>query len=658
MRLLYGKQDFRDGVRGQESCWLLTNGLGGFSSQNLIGGASRNDHAVLMACTVPPNQRWNLIHRLEEVLTVQGCNVHLSSQRFADAPEEEGWKHLSCVEVDGLPRWRYQTQGVQVEKVLALDWEQNTLVVRYEVENESGSACALTVTPWLQFVPKGRDLDPGQPFVFRDHAVDSAGLRMRLFTNGRVEPLAIRFQTLQYDYDVCDGRRAQGLTAANHRIRFTLSDGGRRKLEIVYSLEENVPSASSILRGAQRRLRRLEKQSGLYHPAARQLAVSADAFIVQRQSTGAKTILAGYPFFEDWGRDTMIALPGCTLTTGRFEDARSILETFLEHERGGLMPNLFPEGGHEPLYNTVDAALLFVNCVWLYVQRTEDWEFVRRAWPVMKRIVESYRHGTDYGIHMDSDGLIAAGQDLDQVTWMDVRIGEILPTPRHGKPVEINAYWYNALRILEHLAPRMEESGEEYAALAEQVRESFAREFWMEEKGALRDLVSGGPEDVQIRCNQIWAVSMPFSMLSAEQEKQVVHTVLRELYTPVGLRTLSPCDPSFHPTYGGEQEQRDLAYHQGTVWPFPLGAFYLSYLKVNNYTLRAVKQVREWLDALIPALREGCAGQLPEIYDGENPTASRGCFAQAWSVGELLRVYEALERPQARESGEKARKDR
>ena len=345
MRLLYGKQDFRDGVRGQESCWLLTNGLGGFSSQNLIGGASRNDHAVLMACTVPPNQRWNLIHRLEEVLTVQGRNVHLSSQRFAGAPEEEGWKHLSCVEVDGLPRWRYQTQGVQVEKMLALDWEQNTLVVRYEVENESGSACALTITPWLQFVPKGQDLDPGQPFVFRDHAVESAGLRMRLFTNGRVEPLALRFQTLQYDYDVCDGRRAQGLTAANHRIRFTMSDGGRRKLEIVYSLEENVPSASSILRGAQRRMRRLEKQCGLHHPAARQLAVSADAFIVQRQSTGAKTILAGYPFFEDWGRDTMIALPGCTLATGRFEDARSILETFLEHERGGLMPNLFPEGG-------------------------------------------------------------------------------------------------------------------------------------------------------------------------------------------------------------------------------------------------------------------------------------------------------------------------
>ena len=244
---------------------------------------------------------------------------------------------------------------------------------------------------------------------------------------------------------------------------------------------------------------------------------------------------------------------------------------------------------------------------------------------------------------MDQDDLIAAGRGLDQVTWMDVRVGDILPTPRHGKPVEVNAYWYNALKIMEHLARHVGAEGSEYAALSAQVRESFQRVFWMEERGYLRDVVSGTGADEQIRCNQIWAVSMPFCVLEPWQEKAVVETVLRHLYTPVGLRTLSPQDPEFHPSYGGEQLQRDLAYHQGTVWPFPLGAYYLAYLKVHEYSQKARETVQVQLDALIPALEEGCAGQLPEIYDGGNPTASRGCFAQAWSVGELLRVYEALE---------------
>ena len=646
MRFLYGKQDFRSQERGQESCWLVTNGLGGFSSQTITGAAARNDHAVFMACTQAPNHRWNVIHRLEEVLETHSGAEHLSSQQFRGLPAEDGWKHLCSMEVDGLPRWWYQLQGVQVEKELAMDWERNTLAVRYRISNACGADCTLTVTPWMQFVPKGKDLSPRQRFVFREGGVESAGLRLGIGTNGRLREMPLRRQTLWYAYDACDGRRATGHTASNLQISMAVPAGAEKILDIVFSLEEPLPAAGKVLQSAQKRLRGLERQSGFRRPAARQLAVSADAFITQRASTGAKTILAGYPFFEDWGRDTMIALPGCTLATGRYEDAKSILTTFLEQERGGLMPNLFPEGGNEPMYNTVDAALLFINCVWLYRCSTGDEAFVQKAWPVMKRIIEGYRKGTDFGIRMEPDGLIAAGQGLDQVTWMDVRIGDILPTPRHGKPVEINAYWYNALRIMEQLAPEMGEDGQSYGQLAQKTRESFVRQFWMEDKGYLKDLVSGTKADEQIRCNQIWAVSMPFSMLEPRQEKQVVETVFRHLYTPVGLRTLSPKDEEFHPTYGGPQQQRDLAYHQGTVWPFPLGAWYLAYLKVNEYSAKAKRQVRRQLAALEPALREGCAGQLPEIYDGENPTASRGCFAQAWSVGELLRVYQALERPQ------------
>lgn len=642
MEFLYGKQQIRDGVRGQESCWLLTNGLGGFSAQTILGSVSRNDHALLMACTQAPNHRWNVVHRLEEQVQVGEERAHLSSQTFPDG-EETGWQHLDLVRVDGLPQWRYTLWGLSVEKELALAWEQNTAAVRYRISNRSGEDAELTVTPWMQFVPKGQDLDPGQAFRLDGQAVESRGLRLTIHTNGTLSPMPLRHQRLSYPYDACDGRRAQGLVAANCCITLAVPDGAEGELEIVFSLEKNHASAGEILAQARARRDRLEEQSGLHHPVARQLAWAADAFLVRRESTGGKTILAGYPFFEDWGRDTMIALPGCTLATGRQEDAKSILSTFMAYQRGGLMPNLFPEGGNEPMYNTVDAALLFVHCVWLYVQRTQDLEFLRQAWPVMEEIIRGYREGTDFGIHMDRDGLIAAGRGLDQVTWMDVRVGDILPTPRHGKPVEVNAYWYNALKIMEHLAGQAGTEGSGYAALAAQVWESFQRAFWMEERGYLRDVVSGTGADEQIRCNQIWAVSMPFSVLEPRQERAVVETVYRHLYTPVGLRTLSPRDPEFHPRYGGEQLQRDLAYHQGTVWPFPLGAYYLAYLKVHEYSPKARETVQAQLDALIPALAEGCAGQMPEIYDGGNPTASRGCFAQAWSVGELLRVYEALE---------------
>ena len=339
----------------------------------------------------------------------------------------------------------------------------------------------------------------------------------------------------------------------------------------------------------------------------------------------------------------MIALPGVCISTGQYETAKEILRTFAVHERRGLMPNLFPEGGNAPLYNTVDAALLFINCVYLYYQAAGDKAFVREMYPVMERIIKAYREGTDYGIHMDEDGLIQSGEGLWQVTWMDVRVGDILPTPRHGKPVEINAYWYNALCIMDELA---ETAGKKavYIQLKEKVKTSFVDKFWMDDKKCLKDLVSGTKADTQIRCNQIWAVSLPFTMLDDHKEHQVVETVFEKLYTPYGLRTLEQEDPEFHGSYQGKMEDRDMAYHQGTVWTFPLGAYYLAYLKVNQYSPEAKEIVREQLEVMEAAMREGCIGQLPEIYDGENPTRSKGCFAQAWSVGEILRVYEVLEK--------------
>lgn len=645
MKFIYGKQDWITRERGQENCYLLTNGLGGFSSGTMIGSNTRNDHALLMACVEAPNHRYNMIHRLEEQLLRQGEKIHLSSQEYVDAElNEEGYRYLSSFTFEDYPKWIYQVDGVEIIKKIAMKQGENLVAVKYEIDNRTLDQIAFHVTPHMQFVPKGAELCKEQKFILEDNRVSSEGYTVYFRTNGTLESVPARFaEDLYYAYDACDGRAEKGNTFVNHRIVKEVPAQTYETLEILYSMKEIKESADAVIREAVDYRRELVKASKMEHEAAKMLVKSADQFVAERKSTGGKTILAGFPFFEDWGRDTMIAIAGCCISTGQFENAKSILRTFSVYCKDGLMPNLFPEGKNEPRYNTVDAALLFIHAVYLYYLKTQDAIFVAEMWQVMKEIVKWYRKGTAYGIGMDEDGLIYAGREYDQVTWMDVRIGDILPTPRHGKPVEINAYWYNALCVMDELSSLLKDKGD-YRSLAEKVKKSFREKFWNEEAGCLKDVLSGTDADKQIRCNQIWAVSMPFTMLSEEQEKQVVDTVFEKLYTPYGLRTLAKDDKEFHGAYGGEQFKRDLAYHQGTVWVFPMGAYYLAYLKTGKYSSDVINKVEEQLEVLESAMREGCIGQLPEIYDGENPSFSKGCFAQAWSVGEILRVYEALER--------------
>ena len=351
--------------------------------------------------------------------------------------------------------------------------------------------------------------------------------------------------------------------------------------------------------------------------------------------------MAGFPYFADWGRDTMISLPGCTLALGEYEACKSILRTFMAYTKEGLMPNLFPEGDALPMYNTVDAALLFLDVVYEYYLETGDLEFVREAFPVMEDIVFWYQKGTDFHIKMDSDGLIMAGGGLEQVTWMDVRIDKELPTPRHGKPVEINAYWYNGLRILEELAPFVGKDGLAYGKLAEQVKKSFLEKFWMEEEGYLKDVLNGTYEEKQFRCNQVFVLALPFQMMSQKQGQRILQAVKEKLYTTAGLRSLEMEDPAFHPWIGGSQPERDRAYHQGTVWGFPLGAYFRAVL--NYFQKEGKQEVRRGLDRLASWMQEGCLFHLAEIYDGAAPVMSKGCYAQAWSVGEILRVYKEME---------------
>lgn len=643
MKWIYGKQELKNLERGQENCYLLTNGLGGFSSMTMTGSVARNDHALLMACVQAPNHRYNMVHRLKESLCLGEEEIVLSSQEFADGYKEEGCPYFSSFVFDDMPIWRFLVQGVEIRKEIAMKQGENTVAVRYSIRNRSRKPAELKIVPFYQFTAKGSEPEPEQKFQYTKNAVISNGMTLYFQTNGTLDNIEERQETYFYSYDACDGRRETGLAKSGHIITESVQPGEEKILKLVYSMENADQDADVIILEMQTYRKALEAKAGLHKEMAKELVKSASQFVSRRESTNGRTILAGYPFFEDWGRDTMIALPGICISTGQYETAKEILRTFAVNERGGLMPNLFPEGGNAPLYNTVDAALLFINCVYLYYQAAGDRAFVQEMYPVMERIIKAYREGTDYGIHMDEDGLIQSGEGLWQVTWMDVRVGDILPTPRHGKPVEINAYWYNALCIMDELA-ETEDKKAVYTQLKEKVKASFVDKFWMDDKKCLKDLVSGTKADAQIRCNQIWAVSLTFTMLDPEKEQQVVETVFEKLYTPYGIRTLEQEDQEVHGLYQGKMEDRDMAYHQGTVWTFPLGAYYLAYLKVNQYSPEAKKIVREQLEVMEAAMREGCIGQLPEIYDGENPTRSKGCFAQAWSVGEILRVYEALEK--------------
>ena len=643
MKFCYGTQELRTLSRAQESGFLLTNGLGGYSSMTAAFSAPRSDQGVLVAAVKAPNERINMVHRISEILQVEDADAYLSTQQFADGtPAEDGYRHLSSFTYDYAPCWIYHVSGVQVKRRCAMAWEENTAAVLYTVENRSDRPCTLRVEPFFKFAPKEEALEEKKAFAFQDGVIRAGDHTLYLKTNGSLAKSPVRWQMLDYFEDAKDGRREQGLSASCCTVCCTAAPGETVSLSLVFSMEADTAPGEEILAAQVERLQGVENSCGFTDPLARRLVLAADAYIARRDSTGGKTILAGYPLFSDWGRDTMIALPGCTLATGRFEDARSILRTFLAYEKDGLVPNLFPEGEAKPMYNTVDAALLLIDSIWQYWQRTGDLSFAEEAWPVLERIVSAYQKGTHHSIRMDRDGLISAGGGLDQVTWMDVCVQGILPTPRHGKPVEINAYWYNALCIMERLAETLGRDGASYGKLAKKVKKSFVEKFYMEDRGYLRDVISGTKADKQLRCNQIWAVSMPFTMLSPEQERSVVDTVYRHLYTPCGLRTLSPEDPEYHPFYGGDQVKRDMAYHQGTTWVFPMGAYYLAYLKSRGNSPEAARIVREQLTALEPMLREGCAGQLPEIYDGDFPSEGKGCFAQAWSVGEMLRVLETV----------------
>ena len=666
MRFEFDKKNWTTIVEGEKDCYLLANGLGGYSSLSVIGAAARGDQALLMSAQKAPNVRMHLVTNVFEKLVVGDQEHILTSQRMRSGTDYKGFQYLEKFVYDDFdvnaPAWTFCVDGVTVTKHMLMVHDENTVAVKYEVEDAAGRDVTLELTPLLRFTSKKEDFDAARnideyhvktcdtdgntALPDRSYCIAGGDLQLYITTNANLQTYQPRlFGEMYFSQDERDGRVAYGDAFSS----CTLSEQIHTKNDIyvIFGTKRCEDSDAKKLyeqfeRQNRERKEQLLAQAGLSSELGRQLVLSADAYVVRRESTNGMSIIAGYPFFEDWGRDTMISLAGAAMITGRFEECKSILRTFAKYVKNGLLPNLFPEGGEIPRYNSADAPLLFVNAVYEYMEYSGDKAFREEILPVLEQIINAYKNGTDFHIKMDSDGLIMAGADLEQLTWMDVRVGDFLPTPRHGKPVEINAYWYSALMIMYELTQEAA-----YRDLAAQVKASFQEKFWNESEQCLKDVLSGKSDEDQIRCNQIWALTMPFTMLPVEKEILVIKKVRDELYTTVGLRTLAKDDPDFHSIYIGPMEERDRAYHQGTVWAFPLGAYYRACIRYAGKCAdtsgkeRIMAELAQGFEALADWLREGCVGQIAEIYDGGTPTVSRGCFAQAWSVTELLRgVYD------------------
>lgn len=642
---------------GVQKEWVLTNGIGGYAGSSVTGAHARKHHGYLIASLHPPVERFVILSKINECLIRSSEKIDFTVEQYlagdGSTAYREGIEYLNSFTYDGLVHFTTKAPEFTMTKTLAFEHGKNTIAVSYDIQND-GEAATLVLTPLFNYRVH-HDASTVDTLKF-DTTYEQPEIRLvpqqnkdvtiRLFTDdGTVVPCEEKYTTgmqLQKELDVESDALDDNYTP--YQIEFPLDAGCRKKISIVCTIEDVYEKDAFATAAAEMaRFNALEKKAGYHDELAETLTIAADHFLAYRQSTGLMTVLAGLPWFTDWGRDTMIALTGLTLSTGRYQDARDILTTFARYVHHGMVPNMFPDEGTAPLYNTADASMWYFYAVGKYLDYTgtpEDYAFVQETiYPKLKEIIAAYEHGTDFSIYMEEDGLIHAGSGLDQVTWMDVRVGDWVATPRHGKPVEINALWYHALCLMEEWATRFGEDGSHYAALAAHAKESFAKEFWNEKDGCLYDVVDGLEGDATLRPNQIYAVSLPHRMLDADKEKKIVDKVYEKLYAKTGLRSLSPDDKEYHPTYEGCLDKRDHAYHQGTSWGFLLGGFLTAYVHVYGTSKEVIKQADAMLDATREQFYHGCIGSIAEIFDGDEPHTSRGCYAQAWSVGEILRAY-------------------
>jgi predicted glycogen debranching enzyme len=639
----FSNPDF-DACTAQE--WLVTNGIGGFAASSLCGTNTRRYHGLLVAALDPPTRRTVMVSKVEELIAVdRDCQVSLSSNQYPGVVHPQGFQYLRQFERKPLPKAVFSMNGMELSKTVFMPQGSNTTVVEYV--NSGKQAYQLRLTPL--FVQRDYHSLMRENAYF-DYWHELQGNTLKLyahygapalyvsFSNGQFKSNGAWFKNLQYREEQARGLDYQEDARSVGEIEFYLKPGETQYLMFSTDPDMANRNPAELKRQELERLEELDPKTK--NAFFNDLAVAADQFLVQRRSTGSATLIAGYPWFTDWGRDTMIALRGTCIALGKQEASKSIIRTFLQYIDGGMLPNRFPDQGEVPEYNTIDATFWLFVALYEYHQQFGDDDFIREVFPHLTDIIESHLRGARFNIHVTEEGLLFGGEGLVQLTWMDAKVGDYVVTPRQGCAVEINALWYNALKIYGYFSDLLNHPGETHKALSEKAAASF-RKYFFNEAWYLNDVVIPGHyTDLSIRPNQIYAVSLPFSLLKPEEEKMVVAIVKKELFTPLGLRTLSPDHPDFKPKYEGDPWHRDTAYHQGTVWPFLIGEYWSAYLKVNKYSKKAKTEVLSEMKTLEDHFYDkGCLHGISEVFDGLKPNEGKGCFQQAWSVGMLLKVF-------------------
>jgi predicted glycogen debranching enzyme len=635
--------------------WLVTNGIGGYASGTVAGILTRRYHGLLVASLNPPLGRTLLVTKLDETAVYLDKEYPLFANRWVHGSiAPQGYRQIESFSLEhSIPVWRLACADAILEKRIWMQQGENTTYVRYTLHRAT-SPLQLNLKAFVNYRDYHGDTqsqdwqmkiaknDCGVEIIAYDEAVPFYLLSDRSEVS-IVHNWHYGFELLQESYRGLSDRENH-----LHSATFTTTLNPGESITFVASTNPkpslNGEAALKLRRSQDQKLVESWKTSQPVNISEvpswiERLVIAADRFIVNRplpEESAGKTIIAGYPWFSDWGRDTMISLPGLTLATGRSDVARSILRTYSKYVDSGMLPNRFPDVGETPEYNTVDATLWYFEAIRAYYSATEDDNLVYELFPVLADIIDWHCRGTRYNIHLDAaDGLLYAGETGVQLTWMDAKVDNWVVTPRIGKPIEINALWYNALRTMAKFARQIGKPHQEYEAMADRTLARFNR-FWNAETGYCYDVIdTDDGDDASLRPNQIFAVSLPVSPLTPTQQKGVVDACGRSLLTSYGLRSLAPNHSQYRGSYGGDRTQRDGAYHQGTVWGWLLGSFAIAHLRVYGDRVKA----REFLEPMKNHLYSHGVGNLSEIFDGDPPMTPRGCIAQAWTVAETLRAW-------------------
>ena len=673
--LKFGRETCGDLAIAENREWLVTNSIGGYAAGTVAGSLTRRYHGLLVAALKPPLGRTLLVAKLDEAVLYQGDRYELATNRWAGgAIAPKGYQQIERFHLEGsIPVWEFALGNALLEKRIWMHPRANTTYVRYHLKRASAP-----VTLSLKALVNYRDyhsntlVQAGSNEWHMQVEKVPHGIRVQAFSDAVPFYLLSDRGEFHAHHDWYQGfdlalERYRGLGDRDDHLHAASLDVELQPGDSILIAASTTQTAAldneSTLTIRQAYEQQLLTQAQISHaqannpPWLQQLVLAADQFIVDRPLTDnpeGKTVIAGYPWFGDWGRDTMISLPGLTLAAGRSDIARTIILTFARYLDQGMLPNLFPDAGEEPEYNTVDAILWYFEAIRAYYETTGDQALLAEVWPALAEVIAWHQKGTRYNIHLDSDGLIYAGEEGVQLTWMDAKVGDWVVTPRIGKPIEISALWYNALQSMVQFGQILGKPTQEYEALAQQTQKGFQR-FWNGDRGYCYDVLDG-PEgnDPALRPNQLFAVSLPFaagrgvglgtgietgsSLLEIQQQRAVVEICGQHLLTSHGLRSLAPHDPQYIGRYGGGPLQRDGAYHQGTTWGWLIGPYVQAHLQVHGH----VAEAKALLEPMVQHLQSGCIGNLSEVFDGDAPMTPRGCFAQAWSVAEVLRVWRLI----------------